>query len=242
MMPHKGRPFNFPNNVRLLSTPRYLQGGASKCSYDNFNLATHTGDNLDAVTHNRELLVTHFDLPSTPKWLNQIHSNICLDAQSNDCEGDAVITREKGVICAVMTADCLPIFASNQSGTQVGVAHAGWQGILNGVIEAFIAQFDEGDLLIHFGAAISSKNLEVGKEVFAQFIAKDDKLSAAFVQTGEKYQLDIYQVARLILNNLGVTTISGGDQCTVEQEQDYFSYRRDGANSGRMAHLIWITT
>jgi copper oxidase (laccase) domain-containing protein len=87
----------------------------------------------------------------------------------------------------------LPIFASNQSGTQVGVAHAGWQGILNGVIESFIEQFDERDLLIHFGAAISSKNLEVGKEVFEQFVTKDKKLSVAFTQIGEKYHLDIYQ-------------------------------------------------
>ncbi|CAC9574324.1 FIG00003370: Multicopper polyphenol oxidase [uncultured Gammaproteobacteria bacterium] len=234
--------FNFPDNVKLLSTPRYLQGGASKGGYGNFNLATHTGDNLDVVAHNRELLITHFDLPNTPKWLNQIHSNICLDAQSNDCEGDAVITRETNVICAVMTADCLPIFASNQSGTQVGVAHAGWQGILNGVIESFIEQFIERDLLIHFGAAISSKNLEVGKEVFEQFATKDKKLSVAFTQIGEKYHLDIYQAARIILNDLGIKTMSGGNQCTAEQDKDYFSYRRDGVNSGRMAHLIWITT
>ncbi|MBA5248182.1 MAG: peptidoglycan editing factor PgeF, partial [Gammaproteobacteria bacterium] len=235
-------PFNFPNNVRLLTTPRYLTGGASVEGYENFNLATHTGDDFDAVIHNRKLLVQHFNLPSTPKWLNQTHSNICLDTNSHDCEGDAMVTRKKGVVCAVMTADCLPIFASNQSGTQVGVAHAGWQGILNGVIEAFIQSFDSRDLRIHFGAAISAKNLEVGGEVFKQFVAKDKKLGAAFTQKGKKYHLDIYHVARIILNDLGVKAITGGNQCTVEQEEDYFSYRRDGANSGRMAHLIWITT
>jgi copper oxidase (laccase) domain-containing protein len=103
-------------------------------------------------------------------------------------------------------------------------------------------QFDERDLLIHFGAAISSKNLEVGKEVFEQFVTKDKKLSVAFAQIGEKYHLDIYQAARIILNNLGIKTMSGGNQCTAEQDKDYFSYRRDGVNSGRMAHLIWITT
>ncbi len=231
---------NFPSNVKLFSTSRYLEGGVSVGNYDNFNLATHTGDIPDTVIHNRKLLMTHFDLPSEPKWLNQTHSNICLDAQSNDCEADAVITREKGVVCVVVTADCLPVFATNQSGTQIGVAHAGWQGILNSVIESFITQFDERDLLIHFGAAVSSKNLEVGQEVFEQFIAKDEKLSVAFTQTDEKYHLDIYQAARIILNDLGIKTISGGNQCTVEQAKDYFSYRRDGVNSGRMAHLIWI--
>jgi copper oxidase (laccase) domain-containing protein len=110
------------------------------------------------------------------------------------------------------------------------------------VIESFIEQFIERDLLIHFGAAISSKNLEVGKEVFEQFATKDKKLSVAFTQIGEKYHLDIYQAARIILNDLGIKTMSGGNQCTAEQDKDYFSYRRDGVNSGRMAHLIWITT
>ena len=232
----------FPSKVKHLSTTRYLKGGTSVGGYENFNLAMHTGDNFESVAHNRALLVQHYNLPSEPKWLNQTHSDICLDAQSNDCEGDSVITCEKGVVCAVMTADCLPIFASNQSGTQVGVAHAGWQGILNGVIESFIKAFDEHDLLIHFGPAICAKNLEVGSEVFEQFIAKDEKLSMAFTQKRGKYHLDIYQVARIILNDLDVKVITGGDQCTVEQEEKYFSYRRDGANSGRMAHLIWITT
>lgn len=230
----------FPSNIKLLTTTRYMQGGASVEGYDNFNLATHTGDSLDAVAHNRALLVQHFNLPSMPKWLNQTHSDICLEANSNNCEGDAVITREKNVICAVMTADCLPIFASNRSGTQVGVAHAGWQGILNGVIESFVQSFDDKDLLVHFGPAISAKNLEIGSEVFEQFVAKDKKLNEALTHKGEKYHLDIYQAARIILNNLDVYSISGGNECTVEQSQDYFSYRRDGAKSGRMAHLIWI--
>jgi YfiH family protein len=233
---------NFPSQVKHLSTTRYLEGGASKGSYSNFNLATHTGDDIQAVTHNRKHLVKHYDLPNAPKWLNQTHSDICLDAQSNDCEGDAVVTHKKGVVCAVMTADCLPIFVSNQSGTQVGVAHAGWQGILNGVIESFIRSFDERDLLVHFGPAIGVKNLEVGSEVFEQFIAKDKLLETAFTKKTEKHHLDIYQAARVILNNLGVETITGGDECTVEQKEDYFSYRRDGIKSGRMAHLIWITT
>lgn len=231
---------HFPKNVRLLTTPKYLVGGASTGNYTNFNLATHTNDNLDAVIHNRQLLVAHFNLPAPPKWLNQTHSNICLDANSYDCEGDCVITREKGVVCAIMTADCLPIFASNLSGTQVGVAHAGWQGILNGVIESFIQSFDSTNLIIHFGPAISVKNLEIGNEVFQKFIAKNKKFNNAFIQKGKKYYLDIYQAARIILSDLGIKHTTGGEQCTAEQKEKYFSYRREGVNSGRMAHLIWM--
>jgi len=225
----------------MLTTTRYVEGGASVAGYGNFNLALHTGDDLKTVTHNRELLVTHFDLPNMPKWLNQTHSDICLEANSQDCEGDAVVTREKNVICAVMTADCLPIFATNRAGTQVGVAHAGWQGILNGVIESFVHSFDDGNLWVHFGPAISAKNLEVGKEVFEQFVSKNKKLSEALTQKGDKYHLDIYQSARIILKDLGIENITGGNECSFEQSEEYFSYRRDGANSGRMVHLIWMS-
>jgi YfiH family protein len=212
----------------------------SQYGYENFNLATHVGDEAQAVAHNRTLLIKQFDLPSEPKYLEQIHSNICLQASSNKCVGDAVVTQDKGVVCAVMTADCLPIFACNTLGTQVGVAHAGWKGIVNGVIESFIKQFDSDDLLIHFGPAISPAAFEVGEEVYQQFIDKDIKLAQTFVAKGKKYQLDIYQAAKIILNGLGVKSISGGGECTYTQQDKYFSYRRDGVNSGRMAHLIWI--
>lgn len=233
---------DFPNNVRLLSTPRFITGGAGKaCSgYDNFNLATHVGDDINAVERNRGLLIERYQLPSKPKYLEQIHSNICLDASSAQCAGDAQVTTELNKVCLVMTADCLPIFASNTQGTQVGVAHAGWKGVVNGVIESFVSQFDSTDLIIHFGPAISQQNFEVGQDVFDQFIAKDKFLQQAFTPFKDRYKLDIYLAARIILNNLGVKDISGGDVCTFSQQDKYFSYRRDGIQSGRMAHLIWI--
>ena len=208
--------------------------------YDDFNLATHVGDDAKAVAHNRDLLIKQFDLPSEPKYLEQIHSNICLQASSNECVGDALVTQDKGVVCAVMTADCLPIFACNTSGTQVGVAHAGWKGVVNGVIESFIEQFDPNDLLVHFGPAISQAAFEVGEEVYQQFIDKDLKLQQAFKSKDDKYQLDIYQAARIVLNGLGVKSISGGGECTYAQQDKYFSYRRDGARSGRMVNLIYL--
>ena len=233
-------PFSFPKNVQLISTTRFIEGGVSEFGYGNFNLATHVGDEAQAVAYNRAFLIKQFDLPSEPKYLEQIHSNICLQANSAGCVGDAVVTQDKGVVCAVLTSDCLPIFACDQAGTQVGVAHAGWKGIANGVIESIVEQFDSNDLLVHFGPAISQAAFEVGEEVYQQFIDKDIKLAQAFVAKGNKYQLDIYQAARIVLSGLGVKSISGGDECTYTQQDKYFSYRRDGANSGRMAHLIWI--
>jgi YfiH family protein len=231
---------SFPSNVQLISTTRFTEGGASELGYGNFNLATHVGDDVKAVAHNRTLLIERFDLPSEPKYLQQIHSNICLQASSAECLGDAVVTKNKGVVCAVMTADCLPIFACDTLGTQVGVAHAGWKGMVNGVIESLIDQFESSDLLVHFGPAISQVAFEVGEEVYQQFIDKDAKLAQAFIVKGNKYQLDIYQAARVVLSGLGVKSISGGDECTYTQQDKYFSYRRDGTNSGRMISLIYL--
>lgn len=234
-----------PSNVKFLSTPRYLHGGVSTGNYGNFNLATHTGDDLALVEQNRDLLIKQYDLPSAPKWLNQTHSDRCADARSNDCDADAAITNQKGVVCAILTADCLPIFASNTAGTQVGVAHAGWQGIVGGVIESFISEFNAPDVQVHFGPAISQKSFEVGEDVHQQFMQKDSNFACAFAPAFEpkahKYQLDIYQAASIVLNTLGIKSISGGDKCTCAQKDKYFSYRRDGAQSGRMAHLIWAT-
>ncbi|MBE8189837.1 MAG: peptidoglycan editing factor PgeF [Candidatus Thioglobus sp.] len=238
-----------PKNVKFISTRRYLAGGASAGGFANFNLSTNTGDNPAAVEQNRALLLKHYNLPNPPKWLLQTHSNICLDASSDDCQADASITNKSGVVCSILTADCLPIFAANKSGTQVGVAHAGWQGIVNGVIEEFISKFSAADLQVHFGPAISPKAFEVGEDLQQKFIQKDSKLQAAFTPKytpkstpkSGKFQLDIYQAARIILNDLGVKSISGGGECTFCQADEYFSYRRDGEKSGRMAHLIWIS-
>ena len=235
---------NFPENVKLITTTRFFNPDSRSCligsGYDNFNLATHVGDSLTQVKNNRNLLIEKYNLPSEPKYLEQIHSNICLSTDTSECIGDAIVTGKANQICLVMTADCLPIFASNASGDKVGVAHAGWKGIVSGVIESFIQEFNGDDLVVHFGPAISQKNFEVGQEVFAEFVNKDKDLAQAFIESGNKYKLDIYQAARIILNKLGVDNISGGDECTYEQVGKYFSYRRDGAKSGRMANLIWF--
>jgi len=230
-------PSNFPTNVELFSTTRYFDAN----SYSDFNLATHVGDNLDTVRANRALLAQHYQLPSKPKYLEQVHSNICLNIPSAKCVGDAQTTKNKNTVCAILTADCLPIFISNKSGTQVGVVHAGWKGIISGVIESTIAQFDNAKLLVHFGPAISQIAFEVGDDVYQQFINKNPKLSQVFIKKSNKYQLDIYQAAKIILNNLGIKSITGGNECTFTQKDKYFSYRRDGTKSGRMAHFIWFS-
>ena len=160
---------HFPSNVKLLSTQRYIDGGKSSGNFDNFNLAIHKNDSRKNVLENRKILKVQFDLPSDPVWINQTHSSTCIDATSikKNMDADASYSSELGIVCAIMTADCLPIFVSKKDGTMVGIAHAGWRGLVSGIIENLIKSFNsEGDnLVVHLGPAISNKCFEVGEEV-----------------------------------------------------------------------------
>jgi len=232
----------FPKNIRFISTPMQIDGGFSKGLYSNFNLATHTGDVIDDVYKNRELLKKAYNLPSEVKWLNQIHSDICLVADDIDGleDGDSSITKTTNTICAILTADCLPIFASDNEGKIVGICHAGWQGILAGVIEAFVLKMNvkPQDMIILFGTAIGENALELGEDIYLKFLSKDKNFIEAFTQKDDKYFLNIYKIATIILNQLIIENIHQNQNCTYNG--NYFSYRRDGAYTGRNAHLIWI--
>mgnify|MGYP000035208202 FL=1 len=234
----------FPNNIRLLSTPRLLEGGNSKGNFENFNLALHVDDEQGAVLANRDLLLSHYKLPSKPVWINQTHSNLSVNADSisSIVDADASYSKKIGTVCGVLTADCLPIFMSNKEGTAVGVAHAGWRGLVDGIIESLIESLDCNgkDLIVHLGPAISQLSFEVGGEVKSQYLSKNTNFENCFTNLNNKYYLDLYDAARVVLKRYGVSSISGGDRCTYKESDQYFSYRRDGKCSGRMAHLIWM--
>ena len=234
----------FPNNIKLLSTSRVLKGGRSKGNFDNFNLALHVNDEQGAVLENRELLLSHYNLPSKPVWINQTHSNMSVDADSisSIVDADASYSKKIGTVCGILTADCLPVFVTNKDGTTVGIAHAGWRGLVDGVIESLIESFDCNgkDLVVHLGPAISQLFFEVGDEVKAQYLSKNKNFENCFTYVNNKYYLNLYEAARVVLKSFGVSSISGGNRCTYKDSDQYFSYRRDGECSGRMAHLIWM--
>ena len=234
----------FPSNVKLLSTQRFLTGGKSSGNFENFNLALHVSDSQENVLENRKILKSFFELPSDPQWINQVHSSICIDASfsGTNIEADAIFTTEAGVVCAIMTADCLPVFVSKKNGTMVGLAHAGWRGLISGVIENLVNSFNSNgdDLVAHLGPAISKRFFEVGEEVKELYLSKDKSFQRSFSYINNKIYLDLYDAAKLILENFEIKSISGGDRCTFQESSDFFSYRRDGVNSGRMAHLIWM--
>ena len=234
----------FPSNVRLLSTQRFTHGGRSSGNFENFNLAFHVNDRRDSVLENRKLLQGYFGLPAEPLWINQIHSSKCVDASkiNSIIDADASFTSQEGIVCGVMTADCLPVFISKKDGSMVGVAHAGWRGLVSGVIENLIKAFesDLDNLIVHLGPAISKNYFEIGEEVKNLYLSRNNNFKRSFSRRNNKDYLDLYDAARVILESYKITSITGGDRCTFQEEGDFFSYRRDGLSSGRMAHLIWI--
>ena len=235
----------FPENVNFLSTVRYIKGGRSSGSFVNFNLALHVNDKTDRVLENRSILRDYYELPSEPVWLNQIHSSICVDVSLTEgvIEADASFSLNPGAVCSILTADCLPVFVSKKDGTMVGIAHAGWKGLISGVIENLIEAFDCSgeDLVVHLGPAISKNFFEVGLEIKNLYLLKNINFARSFSTYRDKHYLDLYDAAKVILESFNIKFISGGDRCTFKESEEFFSYRRDGINSGRMAHLIWLT-
>lgn len=229
-----------PANVRALQTLR--SAGCSPPPWSSFNLGDHVGDAPERVAANRAALRQH--LPNEPLWLKQVHGTVAVNAENspNFVTADASFSHAAGHVCAVMTADCLPILLCDQAGSVVAAAHAGWRGLLDGVIEATVAQMrvPPSRLLAWLGPAIGPACFEVGDEVRAAFVSKSAVAASAFVEHAQgKWLADIYQLARQRLNRLGIVDISGGDACTVSEAERYFSYRRDGV-TGRMASLIWL--
>ncbi len=228
-----------PAHVHAFQTTR--AGGFSLAPYHSLNLGDHVGDAPLTVARNRILLNSFF--PSEPVWLEQVHGTQVVDARTASCRprADACITRARGAVCVVMTADCLPLLLCDRQGTVVGAVHAGWRGLAAGVIEATVAamQVAPQELMVWMGAAISATAFEVGAEVRAQFVAQHLTATTAFTPHAEKYRADLYALARLRLNALGVSDISGGDLCTYQDAEQFFSYRRDGI-TGRMGAFIWL--
>lgn len=229
-----------PANVRAFVTTR--TGGTSRGPFASFNLASHVGDDAMAVAENRRRLRAL--LPAEPVWLQQVHGTHCIDAATvpSGTVADASFSRQPGIVCAVLSADCLPVLLCDEAGSVVAAAHAGWRGLAAGVIEATVAAMaaPPGRLIAWLGPAIGPASFEVGDEVRNVFIAHDPAAAAAFIaQPTGKWLCDLYRLARLRLSALGVCRVTSADFDTCRDRERFFSYRRDGV-TGRMASLIWI--
>ncbi len=231
-----------PSNVRALSTLR--GGGVSGGPFESLNLGAHVDDSPASVTENRRVLTTAASLPAEPTWLTQVHGIQVrdLDAVEQPGVADAAITRCPGRICAILTADCLPVLLASAAGDRVGGAHAGWRGLAAGVIESTVKALGvaSGELMAWLGPAIGPAHFEIGPEVREELLRLDPGAEGAFGVNGRgRFVADLYLLARRRLARAGVERIYGGGGCTYTEADKYFSHRRDG-RTGRQASLIWL--
>jgi polyphenol oxidase len=231
-----------PPGVHSLMTTR--EGGVSGPPWTSLNLGDHVGDDPADVVANRARL--RRQLPAEPGWLRQVHSKRVVElGRDGNREADAAFTRQAGTVCAVLTADCLPLLFCDRAGSVVAAAHAGWRGLANGILEASVAamQVPPGEILAWMGAAIGPQAFEVGDEVREAFVSRHPEAAAAFLphpsSVPGKWLADIYRLARIRLAGVGVDAVYGGGRCTFSERESFYSYRRDGV-TGRMASLVWL--
>lgn len=233
-----------PAKVQAFSTTRLA--GVSRSPFASLNLGLHVGDDARSVEANRSLVKTYLSLPTEPVWLNQVHGTkvltLPLEVSSNSPpSADALFTKEINQVCAVMSADCLPVLFCDLNGRGVAAAHAGWRGLLDGVLENTLSHFPNPEhVLTWLGPAIGASAFEVGDEVKKAFETKHVLFKAAFTPYNGKWLADIYTLARFQLTLGGVKSIYGGEYCTFTDPTRFFSYRRDG-QTGRQASLIWLS-
>ncbi len=247
---------DLPPGVGALATTRL--GGLSQAPYDDgqggggLNLGRHVGDDDQVVERNRAILQQ--GLPGRPAYISQVHGVAVVDAAQVGAgkpvlTADASFASAPGVVCTVMTADCLPVLFASLDGKVVGAAHAGWRGLAAGVLGATIAAMRDagaGDITAWLGPAIGAQQFEVGPDVLDGFLAgaghREDAIRAAFAAypgRPGKYLADIYALARVFLTAEGVSRVAGGTYCTASDATRFYSYRRDHV-TGRQASLIWI--
>ena len=225
--------------MRALITTR--GGGVSSGKFASLNLSMRVGDDPRCVTRNRAIL--RACLPAEPAWVKQAHGTAVIDATraTPDAEADGVVTQRLGEVCAVMTADCLPVLLSDRAGKNVGIAHAGWRGLAGGIVENVVQAMGvpSRDIIAYIGPGIGARRYEVGEDVRRAFVGGDPAAAKSFAPRQDgKYLADLYGLARQRLAAAGVAGIHGGGFCTASEER-FFSFRRD-QTTGRMASLIWL--
>ena len=243
-----------PATIGALATTR--AGGVSTGSYDDgrggggLNLGMHVGDDPAAVAENRARLQVL--LPGRPAWISQVHGNGVVDAATVGADqpvrvGDASVATGRGLVCAILTADCLPVLFADLDGRVVGAAHAGWRGLAGGVLRETVRAMraaGAGEVTAWMGPAIGPLAFEVGQDVFDSFAAALPGVDIGFAFRrhpghASKYLADMFALARLMLERDGVSSIAGGIHCTATERDRFYSYRRDGV-TGRQASLIWL--
>ncbi|BFI95125.1 MAG: peptidoglycan editing factor PgeF [Rhodanobacter sp.] len=220
--------------------------GVSQPPFGRFNLGLRSGESADVVASNRDVLQQALDLPSAPRWLQQVHGTTVAELGplpgGHEPQADAAVSRIPGTVLAILTADCLPVLFCADDGSAIGAAHAGWRGLAAGVLEATIEQMQEAParLMAWLGPCIAGPSYEVGEEVRAAFVDRTPAAAGCFTATRPgHWHGDLVALARQRLAAAGIARVHGGGFDTFGDTR-FYSYRREGARSGRFASLIWL--
>jgi YfiH family protein len=229
-----------PANIGAVTTIRTR--GRSKAPFDSNNMGLHVGDVEENVIRNREQLRRELSLPNDPMWLEQTHSNRCVVVEEESMRiADAAVTRNPNYPLVIMTADCLPILLCNQEGTEIAAIHSGWRGLADGILENTIAKMHSSPstLMAWVGPAICGACYEVGDDVVDAYLRRYPQSVAGFRPHGERSLANLPQIAEWVFKDLGISSVYQANACTLEQKNNFYSYRREG-QTGRMATLIWF--
>ena len=239
-----------PENVKACVTLSVREGkkDSTRSDYTTFNMSTgsvRSEQELSVALANRSLMAGDWQWLARPQWLIEMNGTRAVQAEPDgvDREGDAVWTDRLGIPCAVLSADCVPVIFCNHSGTKVAAAHAGWRGLAGGVLEATVDAIGDPphQLMAWLGPAISQAHFEVGPEVREAFVSVDGGAVTAFIPgKGDRWHGDLFALARMRLEKKGVVQVYGGGLCTYSEPEYWFSYRRDGANKGNFATVVWL--
>lgn len=238
-------PADWPAPAHIHAGTTTRQGGESRAPFNRLNLAGHVGDDKETVTRNRALLRQQLQLPDEPHWLNQTHSNrvVRVRTPASPKVADAAYTNKSNTVCAVLTADCVPILLCNRAGTEIAAIHAGWRGLCANVINNTIACFASGreQLIAWIGPHISPRHYTVHDDVRNPCIdSLSESVAEAFQQTDrDTWHADLGLMARVSLLKAGMAEVYACNLCTYQNREYFYSYRRE-KKTGRMASLIWI--
>jgi polyphenol oxidase len=249
---------NWPAPANILSAMTTRVGGVSNAPFDSLNLGYSTHDNRKRVKENESIVAKALGIDETHiRWVYQVHGNVVHRAEAlpanvplgaTTIEGDAIVSRARGLLCGVKVADCMPVLLAAEDGSVVGAAHAGWRGLSSGVIENTLNMMnvDPTKLLVWLGPCIGAEKFEVGEDVREAFVSRASPLSMAVVEsafqalaTDGKYLCDLVAIATERLRIAGVTRVYASGECTMSEPNKYFSHRRDKV-TGRMAAFIGI--
>lgn len=225
------------------------QGGVSQGGYASLNLGAHVGDAAEALHHNWAALRRAAAWGASPcALLDQVHGAQAVHARdlppgdptthAGRVAADALCL-QTGELGGVLTADCVPILLGDRATGRAAAIHAGWRGLVAGVVEATFAALQPRDPVVAFGPHIGVQAFEVGPEVARALVA----VSCPAVSrpgSGDRAWLSLAQVLRYKLAALGVgaAQIEQVGGCTYAEAGRYFSFRRDGAGSGRQLAFI----